>query len=156
MNFTQWLKTAGITVLLGVVLGSLVAQAEIYTWKDASGKVHFSDSKPANTPVESVEVRVNTIVAPSISDSDFLGARASAQVVMYSAEWCGVCKQARRYFQQQGIGFREYDIENSRKGRTDYERLNGRGVPIILVGAKRMDGFSAGRFQAIYAGQQRP
>jgi glutaredoxin len=101
-----------------------------------------------------VDVRVNTITSPSISDSEFLSAREAGQVVMYSAEWCGICKKARKYFQQQGIPFREYDIETSRKGRQDYESLNGRGVPIILVGAKRMDGFSAERFQSLYKGSK--
>lgn len=152
MNCKQWLKTTGMAVLLGVVLGGLVAQAEIYTWKDAGGKVHFSDKKPEHGAVESVEVQVNTIMSPNISDSDFLD---TGQVVMYSAEWCGVCKTARRYFRQQGIAFREYNIETTRKGRRDFARLNGRGVPVILVGGKRMDGFSAGRFQAIYEGRQR-
>lgn len=155
MNLKQWLKAMGTMLLLSVVLGGVVAQAEIYTWKDASGKVHFSDKKPEHGPVESVDVRVNTIMSPNISDSDFLSAREAGRVVMYSAEWCGVCKKARRYFQQQGIAFKEYDIETTRKGREDFARLNGRGVPVILVGGKRMDGFSAGRFQTMYKGQQR-
>lgn len=155
MNLKQWLKTMGTMFLLSVVLGGVVVQAEIYTWKDASGKVHFSDKKPEHGPVESVDVRVNTIMSPNISDSDFLSAREAGRVVMYSAEWCGVCKKARRYFQQQGIAFKEYDIETTRKGREDFARLNGRGVPVILVGDKRMDGFSAGRFQTMYEGQQR-
>lgn len=155
MLLQQLLKMIGMSVLLSVVLGSMVLQAEIYTWKDASGKVHFSDKKPEHGPVESVEIRVNTIMSPNISDSAFLSAREAGTVVLYSAEWCGVCKKARRYFQQQGIPFKEYDIETSRKGRQDFARLNGRGVPVILVGDKRMDGFSAGRFQTMYEGQQR-
>lgn len=155
MNLKQWLKTMGTMFLLSVVLGGVVVQAEIYTWKDASGKVHFSDKKPEHGLVESVDVRVNTIMSPNISDSDFLSTRETGRVVMYSAEWCGVCKKARRYFQQQGIAFKEYDIETTRKGREDFARLNGRGVPVILVGGKRMDGFSAGRFQTMYEGLQR-
>lgn len=146
MNATRWI----FSLALALSLLTMPLSAQIYTWTDADGKVHFSDKKPEGTPVRSVDVRVNTIVAPSISDSDFLGAGAAGQVVMYSAEWCGVCKKARRYFRQQGIAFREYDIETSHKGRRDYDQLNGRGVPIILVGDKRMDGFSAGRFQSLY------
>ncbi|MEZ5530726.1 MAG: glutaredoxin family protein [Porticoccaceae bacterium] len=145
---------AMILAALWMLAGAPLAEAEIYTWKDADGKVHFSDKKPEGSGATSIDVRVNTITSPSISDSEFLSAREAGQVVMYSAEWCGICKKARKYFQQQGIPFREYDIETSRKGRQDYESLNGRGVPIILVGSKRMDGFSAERFQSLYKGSK--
>jgi glutaredoxin len=69
---------------------------------------------------------------------------------MYSARWCGVCKQARRYFRDHRVPFQEHDIETSDKGRRNFNRLGGRGVPLILVGDRRMRGFSAGRFEQLY------
>ena len=137
-----------------VFLGFSSAQGEIYSWKDASGRTHFSDQKPEDVSAQSLELKINTINAPSVSESDFLDARERGKVVMYSAVWCGVYKKARRYFQQEGIAFNEYDIETSRNGRRDYEALNGRGVPIILVGSKRMDGFSTKRFMSLYEGNK--
>lgn len=44
----------------------------------------------------------------------------------------------------------ELDIEKSGKVRKDYDRLGARGVPLILVGNKRMNGFSAKRFMTLY------
>ena len=140
-----------IGVVVSTCLLTPVVYGEIYKWVDESGKVHFSDKKPGGGVVEQVEVKVNTITSLSISESSFLDALDRRQVVMYSAVWCGVCKKARRYFQQQGISFKEYDIEKSRKGRQDFAKLNGRGVPIILVGKQQMSGFSADRFQRMYA-----
>ena len=69
---------------------------------------------------------------------------------MYSASWCGLCKKAKAYFKAEGISYTDYDIENSRKGRTGYKRLKGTGVPIIIVGDERMNGFSKGSFEKIY------
>jgi len=139
------------------------AQGEIYKWVDENGKVHFSDEKPEKVETEQIDIQINSFEGMDVSDSDFLEARElearerqktevrkRPKVVMYSATWCGYCRKARNYFNQQGIPFREYDIENSSKGRRDYARLNGTGVPIIFVGKKRMQGFRAGRFQAIY------
>jgi len=130
---------------------------EIYKWVDENGKVHFGDEKPEKVLTEKVDVQVNSFDGMTISNSDFLKARESMsdaqgnlRVVMYSATWCGYCRKARNYFRQTGIPFKEYDIENSRKGRRDYAKLNGTGVPIIFVGKKRMQGFRAARFQAIY------
>lgn len=145
--------------VMGVVvcLSASTVYGEIYKWVDENGKVHFGDEKPEKTHTEQVDVQVNSFESLSISDSDFLEARERKsevrkrqQVVMYSATWCGYCRKARSYFKQNGIPFREYDIENSSKGRRDYARLNGTGVPIIFVGKKRMQGFRAERFQAIY------
>lgn len=140
-----------IIALIGSCLLVPTAFSEIYKWVDENGKTHFSDQKPEQATVEEIEVKVNTITTPSILDSDFLEARDRRKVVMYSAVWCGVCKKAARYFREKKIPFKEYDIEKSRKGRQDYTKLNGRGVPIILVGKKRMNGFSASRFQSMYS-----
>ena len=71
-------------------------------------------------------------------------------VVMYSAEWCGICKQARRHFQKEGIPFKEWDVEKSSKGRNDFRALRGRAVPIILVDGKRINGFSKKQFDRAY------
>ena len=72
---------------------------------------------------------------------------------MYGAEWCGVCKKAKRYFNANNIPFTEYDIDKSKKGRREYEKLGGGGVPLILVGTQRMSGFSASSFQRLYQKQ---
>ena len=76
--------------------------------------------------------------------------RAQASVVLYATDWCGYCKQARQYFQQNGISFVEYDIEKDQRARNAYDSIGGNGVPVILVGDKRMNGFSVAGFQGIY------
>ena len=73
-------------------------------------------------------------------------------VVMYSAVWCGVCKRARQFFNVNKIPFSEYDVETSAKGKKDFARLKGRGVPVILIGKKRMNGFDKVRFKQLYGG----
>ena len=69
---------------------------------------------------------------------------------MYGASWCGYCKKAKKYFNKNNIRFVEYDIERSTKGKRDYKALNGTGVPIILVGDQRMNGFSEAGFERMY------
>ena len=153
MSFCRLWAVMGVVVCLSVSM----VYGEIYKWVDENGKVHFGDEKPEQTQTEQVDVQVNSFESISVSNSDFLEARERKsearerqRVVMYSTTWCGYCRKARSYFKQKGIPFREYDIENSSKGRRDYARLNGPGVPIIFVGKKRMQGFRAERFQAMY------
>lgn len=135
------------------------AHAGVYRWTDDKGRVHFGDKPPPGTAGESVDIRINTYRSPHIvgqpddaADND-PGAKAAARksVVMYGASWCGVCRRAAAYFRQKGIPFTEYDVERSAKGRADFKRLGGRGVPVILVGRTRMNGFSPDRFEQLYA-----
>jgi len=130
------------------------ARADVYRWTDAQGRVHFGDRPPAGAASEPVEVRVNSYRAPQIvrpAPTAQGKARAGQRrVVMYSAAWCGVCKRARAYFRAHGIPYVEYDVETSARGRADFRRLGGRGVPVILVGEARMNGFSARHFEQLY------
>lgn len=145
-----------------LLLIGLSAHGEIYKWTDEQGQVHFSDKAPETVVAESIgdELRINSYQGTEVTTSQFLGQRDADRrekarlnrpsVVMYSAVWCGVCKRARQYFRANKIGFREYDVETSEKGRKDFLRMKGRGVPIIFIGKKRMNGFSSARFKKIY------
>ena len=148
-------------VLIKILLLSLVtfaAAGEIYQWKDSEGNVHFGDRPPASAKPKRVEVKINTYqsVEETYSPDWFYKGNKSVgrqQVVMYSAEWCGVCKRAKAYFQQKRIAFSERDIDKSKSARTEFDKLGGKGVPIILVGEKRMNGFNAERFDRMYYGK---
>jgi glutaredoxin len=139
--------TAALAALAGVAFAALAA-TEIHQWRDADGQVHFGDRPPPDADAQQIEVRPNVYTAPSIEGLDDPGLRPP-RVVMYSAGWCGVCDRARDWMREHAIAFDEYDIEHSRKGRRDYKRLKARGVPVILIGDQRMNGFSASKLQAM-------
>ncbi len=127
--------------------------SQIYKWTDKDGNVKFSDRKPEQEQkVEEVKLKINTVKVPKIhnNSSDSVYAGANNKIIMYSASWCGVCKTAKTYFNKKGIPYMEYDVETSAKGRKDYKRLGGRGVPLILIGKKRMDGFDRSFFEKLY------
>jgi glutaredoxin len=135
---------------VGLCLGaglSSQARAEIYRWVDEQGNVNFSDKASERHESDTVRVRVNTYAAVSYDVSLFDTGR---KVVMYSASWCGHCKRAKRYFRKHRIPFTEYDIEKDRKARARYDRMRAAGVPVILVGKRRMNGFSEAGFEKIY------
>lgn len=131
-----------------------LAQAEIFRWLDANGNIQFGDRPPPSSGAKRVEVEVNSYESVSVAPFEAFKSDAAKsrdhKVVMYSTTWCGICKQARRYLSLRKIPFQEYDVENTRKGKQDYAKLKGRGVPILLLGDQRMNGFSEGRFQRLY------
>ncbi len=70
-----------------------------------------------------------------------IAANNDTQVVMYSTDWCGYCKQARRLFRSAGVEYHEYNIEKSAEGLKQYQALGGRGVPLIIINDKILRGF---------------
>jgi glutaredoxin len=150
--FSQHHANRLLVVVLFTVCASLatLTQGDVYKWTDDTGKVHFSDQKPDAVPVETVDIRTNSFNAPASPANTLPAVVNSPAVIMYSTARCGYCKRARTFFRQNNIPFREYDVETSHKGRKDFARLNGRGVPIILIGNQRMNGFTAEGFMALY------
>ncbi len=141
-------------LLLSLLVMGSWAQAEIYRWTDAQGRIQLSDKPPLNGGAEQVNLnRINTFEGVSVDEYEAVapvGRGNSKRVIMYSTSWCGVCRRAKTFFQEKGIGYNELDIEKSGKARNAYDRLGARGVPVILVGNKRMNGFSAKRFMTLY------
>lgn len=70
-------------------------------------------------------------------------------VIMYSTRWCPYCKKAREYFKRHQFSYVEYDIEASATNLENFRALNGNGVPLILVGDRRMQGFTPQSFEAL-------
>ena len=67
--------------------------------------------------------------------------RAQARVVLYATDWCGYCKQTKRFLDSKGIPFKEFDIEKDAEARNAYEALGGRGIPLIDVNGTLIRGF---------------
>lgn len=73
------------------------------------------------------------------------------QVRLYTATWCGYCRQARAYLDSRRIPYEDIDVESSERGRRQYAQLGGAGVPIILVGRQRMDGYEQDELKRMLA-----
>ena len=67
--------------------------------------------------------------------------RSNARVVLYATDWCGYCKATRRFLDEKGVPFREFDIEKDAEARKAYEALGGRGIPILDVNGTLIRGY---------------
>lgn len=137
-------------LVLSLGLAGAAAAGEIHQWRDADGRVHFGDRPPTGAASTRVQVKPNVYHSPSVEGLAKVFTPAPDKVVMYSASWCGYCRKARRYFEAHQVPFEDYDIETSEKGQRDYAALGARGVPVILVGDKRLNGFTEEAFTKVY------
>ncbi len=65
----------------------------------------------------------------------------TSQVELYMTQWCPYCRKMEAFLKQNGISYRRYNIEFDQAARRRYERLGGRGVPLLKVGSYTIRGY---------------
>lgn len=148
-------KAMRIFIFLLLACFSLSAGAQIYKWVDADGVVHYSSRPADNAKTEDVTQHVKSLgnfvstaavdTTTSGTSGDQMNATEAKSVTMLSASWCKVCKEAKAYLNSIGVPYKDLDVEKTAEGKKRFHDLGGRGVPIILVGNQRMDGFGKDR-----------
>jgi glutaredoxin len=158
-------RIAGVLLFL---LISAPASADIYSWTDSNGVKHYANQPPATGKAvqsnreikhdsaqyeqwarqrrENQKKALNTTQSGSAAQKMHSGQNSPRNnpgtVVMYTTPTCGYCKRARSFFIQHNVGFTDYDITADKSAMQRFKTLNGRGVPLIFVGDKRISGFN--------------
>ena len=65
-----------------------------------------------------------------------------ANVILYATSWCGYCDKTRKLLAEQGVLFKEFDIEKSKVGYEQHRELGGRGVPVLLIDGEVVHGYN--------------
>lgn len=64
------------------------------------------------------------------------------RVIVFSTPTCAFCNQAKAYFRQKGIRFRDVDVSRDPAAARDMVRRSGQqGVPVIDIGGQIIIGF---------------
>ena len=149
------------------VLVSAVSAEQLYKSVGPDGKVRYSDRLPTEGRVEKTmkfeNLPTSALPASTASYVEQLrrlraGASASLPttgVVLYSASWCGYCRQAKAYLSSKAIAFQEIDIDTS-GGMNNFAQAGGAGggVPFLLAGGQSVRGFSAAAYDAFFANRK--
>jgi glutaredoxin len=131
-------------LLLLSLLGSVAAEG-VYRWVDRDGVTHFGD-RPEASWAERVEIDPLARSGSVVASSEALEAEQQPMIIMYSAEWCGVCKQAKAYFSKHNVNYSDYDVEKSPRGISFYSRLAHKSVPQFMINGRRVAGFTKSNF----------
>lgn len=142
----------------------------IYQSRDKNGVPVYTDRLPADGKVEKTFVYEylpsSPVSAPPVDSRNGQGSQHhvsgnasgsssiptnATNVTLYGASWCPYCRGARTYLAQRGIAFQEVDIDTP-SGRYAYDMAGGRsGVPLLIVGNRRVQGFSKKGYDALFA-----
>ena len=133
-------------LLLVLLIAPALSVADVYKWTDAQGRIHYSDSAPPEAKTQQVKVTISSISGPAVVSTlgNATPTKTKQGVRIFTAAWCAYCKKAKAFLTAKHVPYDEVDVETSDRGRTEFAQLGGRGIPVILVGSQRMDGFDAG------------
>jgi glutaredoxin len=63
------------------------------------------------------------------------------EIIIFTTDWCPRCYEAKAFFDQNGIGYTEYDIEKSEIGKQMYDVYGVKGVPLVVIDKAQFLGF---------------
>ncbi|WP_345976700.1 glutaredoxin domain-containing protein [Sulfurimonas sp. HSL3-7] len=69
------------------------------------------------------------------------------EVRILTTSFCPYCTRTKNFLRQNGIRFSEYDIHGSEKGKALYEKLGGRGVPVLIINNTVIHGYNESKMQ---------
>lgn len=79
---------------------------------------------------------------------------AAADVVIYTAKWCGWCQQALQHLDRRGVSYHNRDIDIDPDAPRDLRRLTGStSVPVLEIGGSLVRGFDVARIDALLDGR---
>ena len=135
----------------------------LYKSVGPDGRVVYSDRPPANGRIEKTMIFENLPSTPlpaaavahleQIRKTEPLSASnmATSGIVLYSATWCGYCKQAKAYLAGRGVHYQEFDVD-TKTGMAAYAQAGGRkGVPLLFADGQLVQGFSRAAYDAVFA-----
>jgi glutaredoxin len=111
---------------------------------------------PEKTPAEIAALQKSAKPSP-MSNAGTLAPVKSAKlsvspnsgVLLFSATWCGYCRQAKAFLAQHGVAYNEKDIDSA-EGKMAFEQAGGGGVPLLLTKGTAVRGFSRESYDALF------
>ena len=131
-----------------LVLACVAAQAELYRWVDAEGKVHYSDQPPPAN-IKQVEKKKAAGGKPSEAPLPYVLQQAvkTFPVTLYSSECGDACARARQLLAKRGIPYTDMDATDPAV-QVELRKMTGGAleVPVLKIGRDTLKGFEESRW----------
>jgi len=144
------MKTGLMLAALCLAIASTpLAAAQLYQWKDAQGRMQYSDQPPPPSVKNAQQKSFKGNVIEVGESYSSRTAREKFPVTLYTTACGGPCDQARQLLAERGVPFGTKDPQSNAEARAELLKLTGRSsVPVLLVGSDKVDGFETGQWHA--------
>lgn len=135
-------------ILLAACMATGASATQLYQWKDAQGRMVYSDQPPPPSVRNAQQKAFKGNVIEGNENYAARIAREKSPVTLYASACGAPCDQARLLLNERGIPFSNKDPQTSPEAQADLQKLTGRlSVPVLVVGTDKVDGFEAGQWQ---------
>ena len=120
-------------------------------WVDKVGFVEM-DSPPPLSPAMAEQTRDRRYAASgggARPGGQHVAANMPSNVILYSADWCGWCKKAKRHLDGMGINYEIRDIDNPENLRDLVAKTGQKGIPVLDVGGRIVTGFAPDQYDQL-------
>ena len=108
-------------------------------WRDRVGYVELAEPPPLS-PAEAR--RASRADATAANDAR----AATRSVVLYSADWCGYCRKAKRHLEDRGVPYELRDVDIPAAKEELLARTGGKGIPVLDLDGRILRGYSPGSY----------
>jgi glutaredoxin len=100
-------------------------------------------------PLASVAVLTGCFTAANLAhagspvrvDRALMAKQPTGNLVLYTAKWCFYCQESITYLKAKGYAYQNIDIDTE-EGNKAFSQFPGYGVPLLVAGKRRVEGFS--------------
>ncbi len=144
------MKTGFLWMALGIAVASApLAAAQLYQWKDAQGRMQYSDQPPPPSVRNAQQKSFKGNVIEVGESYSAKTAREKFPVTLYITSCGGPCDQARQLLAERGVPYSTKDPQASPEAQAELKKLTGQSrVPVLVVGSDKIDGFETGQWHA--------
>lgn len=79
-----------------------------------------------------------------------------SKVVLYGTASCGFCAKTRALLKERQIAYADLDIEKSPQAQSEFKQFGAGGVPYLLIGDRRIQGFNQAAIEDALQKLQKP
>jgi glutaredoxin len=123
-------------------------------WRDRVGYLEMSQPPPLS-PLEARRTwqlsadRTAEILMASRNSASASRGRGGAEIVLYSATWCGYCTKARAHLDRDGIEYEIRDVDIEAVAQELREKTGRGGVPVLDFSGEILRGYSPGQYDRV-------
>jgi glutaredoxin len=78
-----------------------------------------------------------------------VSAPTQSEIILYSAEWCGAYKNAKRYLSRNGIAYEERNADSPHHTNELAQKTGRRSIPVIDVDGRMFTGFDPDAYDSL-------
>jgi len=145
-----------LSILALIIAYNTSVQSEILKYTDNQGKTYFVDS--ADKVPEPYKKQAGDTKLPAISRMESreyekitpsADSSKSKKMEIFVTSWCPHCRDLESYLSSKRVQYTKYDIEKDAAGKSKYDQIGVRGVPVVKLGSTVITGFDRGQLDEL-------